>query len=160
MKIPDVFILERKNLDKKLKELETGMPSEIRQIKDLFSLSNIPEKIRGYDLWRDFKILKKNEWEWHLGEEVPPYIIQAGEMRYKQPSSPVFTSIYILEFKSTELKNLVVNLEKEINQYDATRTRCLKKESYLVAIKTNHTDEYSLDVFGNWYLNNFGLETL
>lgn len=164
MRIPNIFIPDYKNLDGKLKELESGKSSKIKQVNDMFSLTCLPEKIGYYALRTDFEEITKDRWEFHFGKRIPKYLLKAGEITYIPPLSSVFTSIYVLEFKNgTDLNKLnrEIKLEKEISKIsDAIRTKCLKKGNYLVAIKTNHTDKYSRDIFGNWYLNNFDLEVL
>jgi len=163
MKIPKTFLPD-KNQDEKVKNLIINEnPFKIKKIDDLLSLTCTPEKIGDYDLRTDFEILDKKAWAWHFEERIPQYIIQAGEMTYQEPSSLVFTSVYILEFKSkTDLNkiNKKMNLEKEINKLETIKIKCLKKDKYLVTIKTNYTDKCSPDIFGNWYINNFGLEEL
>ncbi len=163
IKIPKTFI-PNKNQDEKVKNLIRDEKfCKIKKIDNILSLTCIPEKISDYDLRTNFKMLDKIDWAWHFEDRIPPYIIQAGEMTYQKPSSLVFTSVYILEFKSkTDLNkiNKKMNLEKEINTLKTIRTKCLKKDKYLVTIKTNYTDKCSLDVFGSWYVNNFGLEEL
>lgn len=164
MKIPTVFILDNKNLDRKIKDvLQDEESRKTRQI-DSAILEQYPEKLGDYTLRTDFEMLNKKDWEWHFGKRIPKYIIGAGEIQYKIPSAITFMSIYILEFKSgTDLNkvNRKINLEKEINQLgEIMVTKCLKKDNYLVAIKVNKADMSGLDVFENWYLNNLGLETL
>lgn len=162
MKIPKIFIPE-KNLEQNVETLLNLKNVVTKPIDNILSLTCIPEKIGNYDLRTDFEILDKKAWAWHFEERIPQYIIQTGEMTYQEPSSLVFTSVYILEFKSkTDLNkiNKKMNLEKEINKLETIRIKCLKKDKYLVTIKTNYTDKCSLDVFGNWYINNFGLEEL
>ncbi|MBM3199612.1 hypothetical protein FJZ53_01655 [Candidatus Woesearchaeota archaeon] len=164
MKIPEIFIPDSENLDKKLKDLKDGKSSKLKQVKDLLSLTCIPKEIGDYVLRTDFEKLKnKKILEWHFGKKIPEHIIQAGEMTYIPPLSNVYTSIYFLEFKNgTDLKKLnqKISLEKEISQIGSMQTKCLKKDNYLIAIKANRLDKYGLDVFKNWYLDNFELEAL
>lgn len=159
MKTPKTFLPNNKNLDKKLKELECGK----KQANNMFSLSCLPEKINNYDLRTDFEEITANYWDWHFGKHISNYLLKAGQITYKAPSSNVYTSIYLLEFKNgidLNKLNRKIKLEKEINQAKNMQTKCLKKDNYLIAIKTNHIDKCSLDIFKNWYLNNFKLEAL
>lgn len=162
MKIPNIFIPENKSLDRKLEYLGSGKPSRVKRIKDIWSLSYIPEKIGGYDLRTEFKIINQERWRWNFGEKIPKYITQAGEMTYIAPKSPVFATIYVLEFKNgTKLRlDRKTCLSEYFEKNDAIRIKLLKRDDYVVAIKTNHTDKQSADVFGNWYMNNFGMELL
>lgn len=164
MKIPNIFLPER-NQDKKLEEiLKEKKPEKTRPIKKgMKSLARLPKKIENYNQKGEFLRIPKERWDYFFGEQIPNHIFQAACMTYMAPHSIVFTSIYFLEFESKEELNRLscsMNLEEEISQTDATRTRCLKKDNYLIAVKSNYTDTKSLDVIGDLYIKNFKLEEL
>lgn len=163
MKVPKIFIPE-KNQDEKLENLlQDKKPDDNKPIKGIKSLDCLPKNIGIYALNGEFMKITKKRWDYFFGEQIPDYILQAAWMTYQAPFAYVFTSIYFLEFKSKECLDELskkMNLEKEINQVNATRTRCLKKDNCLIAIKSNHTDTNSLNVIGDWYVNNLGLEDL
>lgn len=161
MKIPTIFVPD-KNQDKKLKDIIQDV-KKIRKIKDTTSLACLPEIIGNYSVIKGFKEIDKKLLEYYFGKQIPKYVVETRWAVYKAPLSSITTSVYILKFKdgtNLDRLNKKIDLENEINQECGTRTRCLKKDNYLVAIKTNWTDNYSLDTFGSLYINNFGLERL
>jgi hypothetical protein len=164
MKIPKIFIPE-KNLEQNVETLLNPKKLRAEQIFNILSLTyTLPENIEMYKLRTDFEIINKKDYGIHFGKRLHKHIIRAGQMTYKIPFSIFFTTVYALEFKNgTDLNKLnkEINLKKEINRVeDVTKTRCLEKNNYLIAISSNKLEEYSFDVFRTWYLNNFGLEVL
>lgn len=161
MRIPTIFVPD-KNQDEKLKDILQEV-KKARKTKGITSFACLPENIGDYALKGEFASISKKRWDWNFGEHIPKYLSKAAGMAYMAPLASIFTSVYILEFKSEKDLNKLnrkTNLEKEINQIDAMKTRCLKKDNYLVAIKTNKIDKDSLDVIGDFYLKNFEMERL
>lgn len=165
MKIPKLFVPENKGVDKKLENLLQGNKIVKKaRIGSIDSLTDIPKVIYDYTLRTGPKKIYKKDWTWNFDERIPDYIVRAVEMTYQKPLSTFFTSIYILEFKSTKAMDKAdrkLNMEKEINEMEILTARSLRKDNYLVVIKANKCDkDNSLEVIGDYYINNFGLETL
>lgn len=165
MRLPKLFVPENKGIDKKLENLlQENKTVKKARIGNIDSLTDIPEEIGNYTLKTGPKKIYKKDWTWYFDERIPDYIVRAVEMTYQKPLSLFFTSIHILEFKSTKIMDEAdrkLNLEKEINDMEVMTARGLRKNNYLVVIKANKCDkDNSLKVIGDYYINNFGLEDL
>ncbi len=171
MRLPKLFVPEDKDIDKKLESLlqenktvKKAQTIKKVQIGSIDFLTGIPEEIGNYTLKTGPQKIYKKDWTWYFDERIPDYIVRAVEMTYQKPLSTFFTSIYILEFKSTKAMDEAdrkLNMEKEINDMEVLTARSLRKDNYLVVIKANKCDkDNSLKVIGDYYINNFGLEDL
>lgn len=164
MKIPTLFVPENKDLDRKLENIIKGKEPDKMQIHDVHSLADIPEVIGKYVQRAQPEKIQKQDWDKYFGDNIPKHLTKAIETTYTEPHSSFFTCIRILELKSKTLDeaNKVIDLKAGLNyNWQIMKIVSLKKDDYLVTIRKNQQDKgNSLEIIGNYYRENFGLEGL
>lgn len=165
MRLPKLFVPENKDIDKKLENLlQENKTVKKARIGSIDSLTDIPEVIGEYVQRTQPENIQKKDWDKYFGDNISKYLTEVIEMIYTEPCSSFFTCIRILEFKSKTLDeaNKVIDLKARLDyNWQTMEIVSLKKGNYLVTIRKNQLDEGNgLEVIGNYYRENFGLEGL
>lgn len=162
MKIPTLFVPENKDLDKKLEDI-IKKPDKM-QIQDINHLADLPEMIDKYVQRTQPNKIKKEYWWKYFGNLISQYITEAIEITYIEPRSTFFTFIRILKLKNKTLDDANKRLYLKVGlNYNGEMMEIinLKKGNYIVTLRKNKFDVCnSLEIIGNYYRENFGLEEL
>lgn len=163
MKIPKLFVPEDKDLDEKVRKIIQDA-TKAKRIENILSLADLPQIIGDYFQRTQPEKIQKVYWDKYFGDRISQYINEAIETTYMEPNSTFFTCIRILGFKSKTLDeaNKVLDLKVGLSyNWQTMKIVSLKKDDCIVTMRKNQLDKgNSLEVIGNYYQKNFGMEDL
>lgn len=166
MNIPKNMV-PKGNFKKRIEEALKKKEFKSNKIEDIALLVYSAQRIKGFSMDKAFWLFPE-DWNRNFKIRMHPYLERAGLAHYWKEVDPTWENFYVhvygLEFKNKN--KLDEFIERDFDKdflrdvFEEITVSFLRRDNYMVGIRTTQTMVDCLKDFEDWYINNFGMERI